>query len=85
MANISNFQNQTDHEDQTGTSKTTTETLLTADEVGEILRLTSATVCKKARELKIPHIKIGRTYRFRSEAIHAWLESQATVEPLAES
>ena len=44
--------------------KEPTMTILTADELAEILRLKPSTLRKMVREGKIPAIKLGRIYRF---------------------
>jgi excisionase family DNA binding protein len=56
------------------------ERLLTAAEVSEILTLPVDHVYKLAHEDRIPHLRFGRTLRFRSESITEWLEDseQAT-------
>jgi excisionase family DNA binding protein len=50
--------------------------LLNADEVAERLGMTRGFVYRLAREDRIPHVRLGRTYRFRDEAIARWLEEQ---------
>jgi excisionase family DNA binding protein len=51
-----------------------TDRLLTAPEVSEILTLPVGHVYKLAREERIPHLRFGRSLRFRDEAITRWLE-----------
>jgi excisionase family DNA binding protein len=53
-----------------------TDRLLTAEDVAEQLRLRVDHVYKLAREQQIPHLRFGRTLRFRSEAITRWLEEE---------
>jgi excisionase family DNA binding protein len=50
--------------------------LLTAPEVSEILTLPVDHVYKLARQERIPHLRFGRTYRFREESVIRWLEEQ---------
>ena len=47
--------------------------LLTAEEVAERLDVGVKWVWAQARAGRIPHVKLGRYKRFRSEAIDAWL------------
>ena len=48
--------------------------LLDAQAVAEILGLPVDHVYKLAREGRVPHLRFGRTLRFRAEAITRWLE-----------
>lgn len=48
---------------------------LTIEEVAAWLQIHPVTVYKLARRGKIPHIKIGRTYRFQRRALVLWLET----------
>lgn len=54
--------------------------LLSAPEVAERLQLTTDFVYALARRGEIPHLRFGRTLRFRAEAIDQWLREseQAT-------
>ena len=47
--------------------------LLTAEEVADRLDVGVKWVWAEARAGRIPHVKLGRYKRFRSEAIDAWL------------
>ena len=49
---------------------------LTAKQVAEYLQVKPLTIYQWAREDKIPAIKIGRIWRFKKEAIDAYLEEQ---------
>jgi excisionase family DNA binding protein len=49
------------------------EKLLTAEEVADRLDVGVKWVWAQARAGKIPHVKLGRYKRFRSEAIDAWI------------
>lgn len=56
--------------------------LLTAEEVAFLLRVTPAWVYAETRRHRIPHIRLGRYVRYRSEAIGLWmdeLEGRSTV------
>jgi len=75
MVNVSFLHNKKINEDQSNTTNTATEALWRVTEVANYLRLTPETVRMMARQSKIPSIKMGRSYRFRSEDIRAWLES----------
>jgi excisionase family DNA binding protein len=50
------------------------EPLWTVDDVSSYLRLKPETVRLMARQSKIPSIKIGRVWRFRSLEIKSWLQ-----------
>jgi len=50
------------------------EEYLTAKQVAEYLQVKPLTIYQWAREDKIPAIKIGRIWRFKKEAIDAFLE-----------
>jgi excisionase family DNA binding protein len=48
--------------------------LLDAGQVAEKLAMQKDYVYALARENRIPHLRFGRTLRFRAEAIDRWLE-----------
>jgi excisionase family DNA binding protein len=50
--------------------------LLTAEDVAQILGMRTDFIYRLAREGRIPHLRFGRTLRFRAEAIETWLEEQ---------
>lgn len=54
-------------------NNTSTTTILTTNEVAEMLRLHPATVCKHAARGDIPCVQIGSMFRYKKEAIEAWL------------
>jgi excisionase family DNA binding protein len=57
--------------------------LLTADEVAQILRLSTWQVYELARLGAIPHVRIRRLVRFRSDAIDEWTRNGGTpIVPL---
>lgn len=51
-----------------------TDRLLTADDVAAITGMTKSWVYAEVRAGRIPHVKLGRYYRFREPSIAAWLE-----------
>ena len=48
------------------------EPLLNADEAAERLQLKKAYVYKLVRDGEIPHIRFGRSVRFRPESLDRW-------------
>jgi excisionase family DNA binding protein len=50
--------------------------LLTAPEVAGRLRLATHSVYALVRRDEIPHLRLGRTVRFRPEAVDEWLREQ---------
>jgi excisionase family DNA binding protein len=48
--------------------------LLTADEVGGLLRVPTSWVYAETRAGRLPHVRVGRYRRYRREAIEAWIE-----------
>lgn len=52
-----------------------TRRLLSAEEVAEIIGMRVDYVYALSRSGQIPHLRFGRTLRFRSEAIEAWLRA----------
>jgi excisionase family DNA binding protein len=55
----------------------TRTSLLTADDVAASLGVSRDWVYSEVRAARIPHIRLGRHVRFRSESIDAWiLESE---------
>jgi predicted DNA-binding transcriptional regulator AlpA len=60
------------------------ETLLTADEVAQMLRVSPSWVREKCRERAIvrdadpfPHVRLGKYVRFRWSEVSLWLDRQA--------
>jgi len=51
-----------------------TGSLLTADEVAELLGVPKSWVYEQSRCGRIPTVTLGRYRRYRREAIEAWLE-----------
>lgn len=58
--------------------------LLTADEVAEMLRVSTMTVYRLIRRGELPAVRVGRSYRVRGPDLDAYLDGQvvdpATVE-----
>jgi excisionase family DNA binding protein len=50
-----------------------TGTLLTADELAEILGVPTGWIYRQSRAGAIPTVKLGRCYRYRLEAIERWI------------
>ena len=50
-----------------------TGTLLTADELAEILGVPTGWIYRQSRAGAIPTVKLGRYYRYRLEAIQRWI------------
>ncbi|MHB8656771.1 MAG: helix-turn-helix domain-containing protein [Solirubrobacteraceae bacterium] len=48
-------------------------TLLTADELAEILGVPTGWIYRQSRAGRIPTVKLGRYYRYRLEAIEQWI------------
>jgi len=57
----------------------TTSKLLTADDVAAMLSMTKDWVYAQSRAGKIPTVPLGRYYRYRPEAIEAWLCEQEAL------
>jgi len=47
--------------------------LLTADDVAALLGVSKSYVWHLCREDSIPHVRLGRSVRFRQEALDRWL------------
>jgi len=55
--------------------------LLTADEVGRLLRVKRRTVYDLVRNQGLPAVRLGvRCLRFRRDAVEAWLEARQQAE-----
>ncbi len=50
--------------------------LLTAEDVAELIGMRTDYVYALARREEIPHLRFGRTLRFRPDAIERWLEQE---------
>jgi excisionase family DNA binding protein len=49
--------------------------IMTTKEVSEYLKLHEITICKYAKEGKLPAIRIGRVWRFDKDAIDACISN----------
>jgi len=47
---------------------------LTIDELSKYIKIPKSTIYKLTMNKKIPHIKIGKTLRFRQSEIDAWAD-----------
>jgi excisionase family DNA binding protein len=52
--------------------------LMTAEELAERLRMTRAWVYAETRLGRIPHLRLGRYFRYRRSAIEAWIAELET-------
>jgi excisionase family DNA binding protein len=57
-----------------------TETLLTAAEVADQLRVSTMTIYRLIRSGELPAVRVGRNYRVRARDLDAYLTSQV-VDP----
>ena len=55
---------------------TADETLLTTDEVSEMLRISPRTIEKWVRQRRIPYLKVGRCVRFYRADVIKWLDKR---------
>ena len=51
-----------------------TASLLTADQVAELLGVPTSWVYEQSRKGRIPTVTLGRYRRYRPEAIESWIE-----------
>ena len=51
------------------------EPLLTAGEVADVLRVSTAWVYAETRAQRLPHVRLGRYVRYRRSAILAWIDA----------
>ncbi len=56
------------------------DTLLTAAEVADQLRVSTMTIYRLIRSGELPAVRVGRHYRVRSNDLEAWLSEQV-VDP----
>lgn len=50
--------------------------LLEAEDVADLLGMTTDWVYREVRAGRLPHIRLGRYVRFRRESIDAWLDAR---------
>jgi excisionase family DNA binding protein len=55
--------------------------LLTIDEVADLFQVRARKVYDLIRE-GLPHIKVGRFFRFRPSDLHRWQESRIAAHPI---
>ena len=51
--------------------------LWTVQEVAEYLRVSEAKVYRLIKEQHLPVMRVGKTWRFRQDRLHEWLEQSA--------
>jgi excisionase family DNA binding protein len=49
------------------------DSLMTAEEVAALLRVTPAWVYAETRRHRIPHVRLGRYVRYRRDALAEWM------------
>lgn len=49
--------------------------MITAAEVAALLRMTPAWVYSETRRNRIPHMRLGRYFRYRRSVIEAWMDT----------
>ncbi len=64
----------TDADKEAATAPMAVPDVLTVDQLAAYLQLAKSTLYKLLRENKIPGTKLGRHWRFRRDAIDAWLD-----------
>jgi len=57
--------------------------LLSAEEVGKILKLRKSTVQRWCHEGKLPAVKIGKVYRIRKKDLDDWSEQKLLQKAIA--
>jgi predicted DNA-binding transcriptional regulator AlpA len=69
---------------ETTRSQNQSETLLTADEVAQMLRVSPSWIREKCRERALvrdadpfPHVRLGKYVRFRWTEVSHWLDRQS--------
>lgn len=55
--------------------------LLEAEDVANYLGVRTDWVYREVRAGRLPHIRLGRAVRFRSESIEAWIDSRERGVP----
>ena len=59
-------------------AKSPPDTVMTIAELSKYLKISRSTLYKLAQEGKLPAQKVGRHWRFRRDAVDAWLKQQPT-------
>ena len=57
--------------------------LLSAEEVGRILKIRKSTVQRWCHERKLPAVKMGKMYRIRKKDLDNWYEQQLLQKVVA--
>jgi excisionase family DNA binding protein len=57
---------------------TETEQLIDAKEAAKILRIHPGTVREMAKDNRLPHLRIGRCYRFQASVLGEWISKSMT-------
>jgi excisionase family DNA binding protein len=61
--------------------RTVSSRLLEAEDVANYLGVRTDWVYREVRAGRLPHIRLGRAVRFRSESIEAWIDSRERGMP----
>ncbi|HCG99088.1 MAG: hypothetical protein A2074_02395 [Candidatus Aquicultor primus] len=59
--------------------------IMTAKQLAEYLQMSQITVCRLAREKKLPGLKIGKEWRFPKALIDKYIASGSNFEEVFES
>jgi excisionase family DNA binding protein len=62
-------------------SRTVGSRLLEAEDVANYLGVRTDWVYREVRAGRLPHIRLGRAVRFRTESIEAWIDSRERGMP----
>jgi len=65
--------------------RTSENQMLTTKQLAEYLQMSQITICRLAREKKIPGIKIGKEWRFPKEMIDRFIASGGNFEEVFEA
>ncbi|MBS3908379.1 MAG: helix-turn-helix domain-containing protein [Actinobacteria bacterium] len=65
--------------------KKSTTDIMTAKQLAEYLQMSRITVCRLAREKKLPGLKIGKAWRFPKALIDKYIASGSNFEEVFES
>lgn len=57
--------------------------IMTTKEIAAYLKLHEITICKYAKEGRIPSIRIGRVWRFDKDVIDRWIGGGAINKPIS--
>lgn len=59
--------------------------IMTAKQLAEYLQMSQITICRLAREKKLPGLKIGKEWRFPKEQIDRLIASGANLDEVCEA